>query len=468
MAEEIPTAGASRLEPLSVLWRAFAAPQTLMVLLGLVALALALVALIPQIPSHALGDAQSWLALQSGPLASGNSLVRVLGLYDVYHAFWFRLLFVLTGLTFFVWMVDAAELAWRVSRRKAWPGVEFAHWGAQAAQVCVSSSLQPEDALVRLRAFLTEHGYRWADVPDLPAPNLVAARRGIVLWSQVVAFAALLLALIGLAIASAWGWEDPDWQPAPGDTWAVGHDTSYHVRLDSFEPKSETDDRLCDYRSQITWLEGTMPTGQTVVGNGRPASLRGIGVHQVGYVPAVKLRVWDETGRPLALQAAGAERSVTGRVDVFFASLEAQPLVFLPGRDLLISFAFGPSGGDRNPSLRVNLVHDGGANPELLGVLPESGSLAADDLRLEVDLTYRPLLRLSHRPGMELVLAGLSLGLVALVLGWLVPARLVWIAIAPGKDCEALARLLTPPGTNRGRWLEHLATRLDEVLADDA
>jgi hypothetical protein len=468
MAEENPTAKASRFEPLSWLWRAFAAPQTLMLLLGLIALALMLASLIPQIPPQSLGDPQTWLAVQPGLLGSGNSLVRTLVLYDVYHAFWFRLLLVLTALALFVWLVDAADLAWQATRRKSWSPAAFAHWGHRAAQTRLFSALEQDDVLARLGEFLTQHGYRWVHVPDLPLPNLVAGHRTATLWSRPVALGAWLLALIGLATMGAWGWQGPEWQPAPGEILAVGHDTPYRVRLDSFEPEAGADGRLCNYQSRVTWLKGEEPVAQDQAANGWPATFQGIALRQVGFVPAVDLRVWDDAGRSLALQLPGIEQNVLNGMDVLFASPAAQPLVLIPARDLYLSFAFEPFGADGRPSLSVILLHTGETDAQLVGVLSESGTLTADGLRIGVALTYRPILQASHRPVMGLVLGGLSVGIAALVVGWLVPARLVWIAVAPGDEDESLIRLLAPPGAGRGEWLPQLAARLREALADDA
>src|SRR5690606_26192083 len=95
----------------SVLWRVLSAPQTLLVLMGLLALTLALGTWIPQIPPEESSDPQAWLAAQPGLFGQASSLVRTLGLYGLYRTFWFRLLLVLSGLALFVRAVDAAGLA---------------------------------------------------------------------------------------------------------------------------------------------------------------------------------------------------------------------------------------------------------------------------------------------------------------------------------------------------------------------
>jgi hypothetical protein len=468
MVKEIPSARPSRFDPLSLLWHALAAPQTLMLWLGLLALALVVASVVPQVPPQALSDPQTWLAVQSGPLASAGNIVRVLGLYDVYHSFWFHLLLAFTGVTLFVWMLDSGDLAWRASRQQSWSPAAFVHWGNHAPEVHVLSFLQPQETAARLCESLAERGYHWSSVPDLPVPNFVAVRQGIVLWSRPVALAGLLVTLAGLATAGIWGWQGPAWQPSPGDILAIGDDAPYRVRLDSFQPASETDGGVCDYRSEITWLRGDEPVAQGVAATGVPATFQGMTMRQVGYVPAVQLRVWDENGRPLELQLAGVEAGAPGRLDILFPSPTAQPLVLLPTRDLVLSLAFEPYSAGGDPLLRVTLFRDGATQPEPVGALAQSGSLTADGLQMDITLNYRPVLQASHHPAMGLVLGGLTLGLVALAVGWLVPFRLLWIGIAPGEEEETLVRLLPLPGRGPGRWLPLLAARLREALSGES
>jgi hypothetical protein len=438
-----------------------------MVVAGLIALSLVIATLVPQIPLQALDDPNAWLAVQSGSLASQNSLVRMLRLYDVYHSFWFRLLLVLAGMILFVWMVDAAELAWRVTRRKTWPPETFAHWRDHAPQARVLSSVDTEDALDRVRRFLAAHRYHWADVVGFPVPNLVASRRGSSLWALPVALFAFLAALVGLAIMGTWGWQSADWQPIPGDTWIVGHDSPLRLRLDAFAPPSGEAGQPCAYRSQLTWMEDNRSLNQVALIAGRPVTRQGITVRQVGYVPVARMRATDDAGRPLALLPAGDERSMPGEVDVVFASSGARPVVLIPDQDLLITLTFEPPGPSGNASLQVALLEDGGSRVRPVGGVSESGSVEVDGIRLDLALAYRPLLRISHRPAMGLLVAGTALGLLALAVGWLWPTRLVWFSVAPGKESETLVHMLAPAGPSEGRWLPRLAADLREVLSDE-
>lgn len=458
----------SRFEPLSALWQVLAAPQMLMILLGLIALALVLGSVIPQIPPEAMSNPQAWLAMQADPFGQSTGFFGALRLYDLYHTLWFRLLLVLTGLVLFVRTLESAELAWRAGRRDLWTAKALAFWGQDPPQIPLVLSLSPQETRAQTSSVLGRHGYWLANAAGWPEPGLVAGRRSMVLWARPLGHGALLLALLGLAIAGTWGWQSEGWQAIPGESRAVGFGTPYAVRLEAFDMHLDDNQRLKAIDSRVTWLEGDREVGQDLVGVGQPATRRGITLRQIGYVPIARMRAWDADGQPLTLDTGVDVLSVTGEAEIRFPSPESQPLVFLLDRDLILALAFEPMCDTGRPALRVDRVQSDGAARQTLGILYESGTVPVDDLRLDMDLTFVPILRVDQRPAMGLVVAGLMLLILALLARWLVPPRLVWIAVEPEGENHSHVQVVGLPGAGTDRWLAQLATRLGAEVSGDA
>jgi cytochrome c biogenesis protein len=427
--------------------------------MGLLVLAVIVASLLPQIPPQALSEPQAWLAVRGGVFAEGNGFLRALGLFDLYHTFWFRLILVLAGLALFVRAVDGAELALRARGRGDWPA------GAVSARVV--TSLPSEEALERIRGFLTSQGYRCRDLAGGPSPGLAASHRPASLWARPLVYAALLLAAMGLVVSSYWGWQGEVWRALPGEIQPVGHGHPYALRLDRFTLQLDEEGQLQDYYSQVSWLQDTVAVGQAEVGTGRPARFDGVIVYQLGYVPIVELRAWDDVGIPLALEAGGQDLGGTVQLEVPFSTAQDRPLVFIPRQDRFLALSFDPMCESRRPVLRVDLVDSGEAQSRRLGSVFGGGQLTAEDLRLEVRLSYVPLLRAVHRPAIELVPTGMALALLGLAVYWLLPSRLAWIGIESTGEDRRRVWISMLPGARARQWLDQMAGRLKGALADD-
>jgi len=437
-----------------------------MVLLGLLALSLALATLVPQIPPQAVDDPQAWLAVQSGVLGQRNGLFRALGLFDVYHAWWFHLFLALTGLALFVRLVEAGELAWRASSQRRWSAESFAFWGQDAPRASLTSSLLRVDALARVDHLLAEQRFHQTYIPHSDAPSFIAVQRKACLWALPVALAALLVALAGLVIASNRSWHSEDWQPAPNQVRAIGHGTAYSIRLDAFEPQTASAGP-CDYKSTLTWLEGSDEAAQSSISLGRPATFQGVTVRQVGYVPIVKVQGQDNSGQPLALQTGGQDSRSSGQIELAFSSSEAQDFVLIPDSDLYLAVTVKPPAADGQATLEIARLGTDADNPEVLTTLHESGEVPIDDLTLSVELTYRPVLRLDRRPAMWLLIGSVGVAVVALAVHWLVPPRLLWFAATMDEDSQTVICALALPNARGSRWWPSLVNWLQGALAND-
>ncbi|MGD8904392.1 MAG: cytochrome c biogenesis protein ResB, partial [Anaerolineae bacterium] len=338
MAEQ--TERASRFEPLSALWRVLAAPQTLLILVGLLAFALAASSVIPQMPASHASDPQAWLAMQAGVWAQAGDIFHLLGIFNIAGSFWFRAFLALAGLCLFVRMADSLELTWRVTRREPWTRASLAAWGSHPPRVQLTLPTPPEGAMERLGTFLARQGYATRSVSDLPVPAVVAIRRGLVLWTRPLAYGSLLLALVCLTVVSAWGWQGEPWRPLEGERHSIGPDETYSVRLDSFGTVSDGGEQTSEYASTVTWLEGDSVVRQGMVGAGQTLAYAGITLRQVGYVPVVRMRGWDGDDQPLMLETEGDVLSMTGEAEIRFDSAADAPLVLVPNEDLFLMLSF--------------------------------------------------------------------------------------------------------------------------------
>jgi hypothetical protein len=113
-------------------------------------------------------------------------------------------------------------------------------------------------------------------------------------------------------------------------------------------------------------------------------------------------------------------------------------------------------------------LQSGESGAAAIGSVQERGTLDTDDFRLEVNLTYRPVLRVDSRPGMGLVVGGLLVAIVALAVGWLAEPQLIWLILEPGKEEVTSIRLLVPPVLRTNRGLSALISRLHRELSYDS
>jgi hypothetical protein len=142
--------------------------------------------------------------------------------------------------------------------------------------------------------------------------------------------------------------------------------------------------------------------------------------------------------------------------------------LYLPQQDLFLEFVFDASCEDSRSAVDVYLVRGDASDGWMVSSLYQSGTFFFQGLRLEVHLSYRPILRIAKGFGLAWSLGGLCLALVSLALGWLMPARLVWLGVASAQSDTATIRALPLPGVGEARSRAALAATLRDEFAQDA
>jgi hypothetical protein len=285
-------------------------------------------------------------------------------------------------------------------------------------------------------------------------------------------YGALLTALFGMAILSNWGWQAPDWQPAPGESHTIGQGTNYVLRLDEFTQEQQGAGQPIGHQSIVTWLQDGVELGQGKMSAGRPITLPGMMVRQVGYVPVIRMRGLDDSGRALAFQLNAEGLGASNNIEVVFDTPEDQALVLVLGHDRFLGLNFEPACTQDKPALQLELLQAGtaesnGTDTRAQAVLHESGTVELEYLDIEVVIGYRPILRAAYRPGAGLIFGGMVAALVAAVVGWLVRPQLLWLAVGTDERGLTLVQVLALPKKRGSLWREPLAARLGDRLSDD-
>jgi hypothetical protein len=435
---------------LDAVWRQLGSVRVVVLLLGLLTVALALTATIPQAPPEARADPQAfqrWLATSASLPDWAANLFSALGLFHIPHSLWFRFLLGLIALSLLIALVE---------------GVDALRHPA-ASQLPVADA--PEVALSlpagRVRARLERLGFRGArlDLEEADVWYGRQARPGR--WGAPLLHVGLLVALVGVWLLARWGWRGVPWIGLVGQSHPTGHGTPYQVRLDAFEvswtPAGEMDSCV----SQVTVLDGgtevkraTLRVGRPLAA-GRPWMLRGAQVRQVGVAPRVVLRARDAQGRTQLLESPSGGVGPTGEIALRFASGGSEHLVILPGRDELVRLVYETQPPSPQPIVRVEVQRTGDDSLVTVGRIGRGGQVNVGDLVLDLEIAWEPALRADHTPGAGLILGGLLLALVGAGAALAHMPRGVWLR------AEGEQTVLLPSGPAWEVWWPALLGRLE-------
>ena len=417
------------------LWRIASGQTAQLVLLALLTLSLLLGSLLPQLSSAEVTDpalASRWLSSTAARYGAAGMVLRTLGLLDIAHALWFRLLLALLAFHLLLRAAEAARMAWTVlsDRRPAPPAPpDLPH--------ATSASLLPPlpQAAVAVRTQLAASGLRvlgGEEEETATGACLYADRARLGVLAPVLANVGALLLLWGLFINSGWGWQTSELLLAPGQESALQHDTGLSLRL---EKSASTGS------GQLLFLHDQGETVARPLALARPARYRGIGVYQTGDGPALLVRGEDETGQPLSLQPLTGEATVADTVSLIFDQPQAERHFTVPERNLALRVVVQPpSSADQTgqPSFLLEAYQGGNSDPLLTTSLSRNSVLEVGGARFELTPERYRVLRATRAPGLAWLLAGGLFILLAAALPLIWPALQVWAELIPERRAVAV------------------------------
>jgi len=425
------------------------------------ALSLVLGSLLPQLPAADAANpaaASRWLGTTVTRYGTLGTPLRAVGLFDIAHAFWFRLLLALLAFHLLLSAVEAAQTAWAAlgsRRRPPLPPSDAPHEA--------SASLPPplRKAVNAVRSQLAASGLRvlGEDLEEETRTDasLYADRARIGVLGPLLGNIGALLLLLGLFINSAWGWQTGDLLLAPEQEIALGHDTGLGLRLAQATPAASS--------GQLLFLSGNGQAIAQPLGIARPARYHGISVHQKDDGAALMVRGEDQAGQPLTLHPLTAGGTAGGSVSLTFDQPQAERHLTVPDHNLALRIVAQASASEDQAdqvTFMLQVYQGGSSEPILETSIRESSVLEVDEARFEFRPERYAVLRVAHSPGLAWLFAGGVLILLGVTVPLIWPALQVWAELIPER--RAVMVRLAGRAQGVGVDVEEELDRLAEAL----
>ena len=422
------------------------------------------------------GDPQRYIKAYG---EAGSTIIKALGLYDVYHSWWFLTLISVLAVNIIVCSIDRFPRAWKfIKEPLRWPSLAILR--EMKPQEKLKTGYFLEEATDKVWEVLHSKGYK-AEKQIQGKEGRVFAQRGVINRMGVyLTHLSVLLILIGGLIGGIWGFT--------GNMTIVEGESSrnvsifgthkvitlpFDVRCDAFEvtyyPGTMTPK---DYRSTVTILEGGKPVVTKDIRVNHPLTYKGIKFYQASYGTisnsegTLVLEVIPKGGKSFKVRVRVGD-SVPLRGDYTLKLVAFYP-------DLVIGQDNQPMNRSdelRNPAALLEV--DKGGKPLfrswVFAFFPEVHSVKHAPFRFRY-VSFKGLqytgLQVSKDPGVWIVWLGCALMVVGLIVSFFLSHRRIWVYI---EDKGKKRHVLVVGNTNRNRgafsqYFEGLVDSLRKAL----
>lgn len=431
-----PAVPPPRPAPLDTFWRVAGSRPVSLLLLVFVGLSLVLGNLFPQLPPEAAestADRARWFVNAVSSLGSLGTPLRALGLLDIAHAPWWRILLALCLFHLSLILADEGRRAWRLSRRLplAFPA-RFA--------LSPASLPHPVTREGASRA-LYRYGSPVVTTERDGAVILYAARRPGAAWARPLACLGLLLILVWVLVGERFSWRDTRLVLPPGEAVALAQSPLWELRLVDEDPP------------RLAFVHGSRVVAEQTLAAGSPARYRGISVHLLGDGPALTVRGHETGGQPLALQSITAGRPATYTLALAFEQPYAERTFAVPAQRIAFRLLASPG----NP-FQAEVYRSDSDTPFLRTTITGTSTIEVEGARYDFTPARYLLVTAVYEPAFPLMTLGGILLLAGILLGSFLPARVAWVRFWPdaqGASMEAAAEHLgwLADDGNEGRLL---------------
>ncbi|MHB1189511.1 MAG: cytochrome c biogenesis protein ResB [Armatimonadota bacterium] len=420
---------------LRALWALFSSMKTAITLLLLLAVLSILGTVIQQ-----NGMPEEYLNIYG---AQKYAFFHALGLTDVYHSGWYKLLLLLVGVNLAVCSINRFGITRRQARQPKVFVPSDAITKMQRSEK-LSSRQSVKDSAEKVAASLRAGRYHVSEERDGDDVAFVASKGAWSLWGPYLTHLSILVIFVGAVYGSLFGFEGYTAITEGQSTSAYAREGSnkmsslgFRVALNDFRVEYDTDHTPTAYTSDLRIYEGDKLVARKVIDVNHPLTYRGISFHQSDYgMDSLMLKVTDPKGKsehvtfgietvagPMGKQFTLGENpfkeiKIGGRKVTIFAHdftpdyAEGHEVA---GSDLSINPAVMLMANDRFPEYKGL---DAWSN---LGWLERSKPVKYKNLTIEIENAVESSgLQVSSNPGLYVIYAGFALLLLGIFLSFYV------------------------------------------------
>lgn len=364
--------------------------------------------------------------------------------FDVFHSLIFSLTLALITVAITVCTINRVPGIWQTL---AHPTVRTTRqfFSAAEAAVVVRSPASPEAVADELMTILRSRRYRVLSERRGGEIHIYADKQR---WGKLGTFPfhlALILLLIGGIVGSEFGFREPMFSVAEGETRDVGRGTNLRVQLERFVDTYSQIGSPTEYRSDIILFDGPREVRRDSLTVNNPLTYHDITFYQSSFGQAAQIKVSDRNGTTAFAGSVPFEYVSRSNGDAPAAIVE------LPAHRLRLELFF--------PNLRLD------AKPEVGAIKLQSGELYAQardartnakvaegavitqgrtarvaglDVRFVRERRFT-LLQVAYNPGIPILFAAAFLLVFGLTITFAFPhRRLRALVTGPGTSAEAL------------------------------
>jgi len=453
------------------LWRLFSSMR-LAVILMLVIAGLSLVgALLIQVPWEMARDPQLysyWIdTVARSKVGALTPVLSALGLFDVFHSYWF----IVTGALLMLNILVCSVNRWRGIRLNLQGGVvrhqeSFYAIGSSCAELAtvplpVAEAARISEKVLRLQS------YRTRTETDENNVYIAADKNRYYRLGTYFSHLSLILFVLSFIAGSYFGFRDSSFTVPVGSTREIGHDTGLSLQLSSYVDEYYDSGRPKDYRSQVVLYEDGQIVRQALIRVNHPLVYKGIRFYQAYFGPAARILVRDKNGRDIFSENVPLDSSFNVQGYRYFEGLFDLEEVDLSAR--LIRSAAGaydpmiPAGqlavGVKRGSEQIDLGLIEPGIPRIVGGLEFTFLEESEYSGFQV----------RHDPTNTLIWIASVMFIIGICAVLYFPYRQVWILSQPlGQgNSRLLIRTLSPRSYRSTSDLNTLANQIEKEMEED-